>query len=46
MFYCNECMKEKNWPETIFKSQGRCEICGKVAICNDRPSNLLPNSDI
>lgn len=35
MFYCDDCAKEKNYPESIGKSYGRCEICGKSEICND-----------
>ena len=42
MFYCNDCAKENDYPETITKSQGPCELCGKVAICNDMPSSKLP----
>jgi len=45
MFYCDECAKEKNYPETMGKSVGRCEICGKVALCNDMPSSKLPKSE-
>lgn len=41
MFYCNDCAKENGYPETITKSQGLCECCGKVAICNDMPSSKL-----
>jgi hypothetical protein len=42
MFYCNDCAKENGYPETITKSQGPCECCGKIAICNDMPSSKLP----
>jgi hypothetical protein len=41
MFYCNECAKKYKYPETISKSGGKCEICGKIAVCNDRPARLL-----
>lgn len=42
MFYCTPCAKPRGWPETVSKSSGKCEICNKVAICNDLPSKLLP----
>ncbi|MCK4800069.1 hypothetical protein KAS31_03765 [Candidatus Parcubacteria bacterium] len=42
MFYCEECRIKKGWPKSIVGSYGRCEICGKVAECYDRPSKSLP----
>ena len=42
MFYCNDCAKTKDWPETIFKSFGSCEICRENKECNEMPSKLLP----
>lgn len=42
MFYCEACRVKNDWPESIFKSEGPCEICKMVAICNDRPSYSLP----
>ena len=45
MFYCDECRKKNNWPDSVlFKSYGPCEMCGKPAICNDVPSSKLPLS--
>jgi hypothetical protein len=44
MFYCNECAKEKGYPETIIKSDGLCEVCGKHALCNDMSCSKLPMS--
>lgn len=46
MFYCNDCAKEKGYPETLTKSEGLCELCGKHAICNDMPSSYLPKPEI
>lgn len=43
MFYCNLCAEDLDYPITMFKSRGLCEICGTMAICNERPSHLLPN---
>lgn len=43
MFYCEKCAKKNEWPETVFKSYGKCECCDKVAECNDMPSRYLPN---
>ncbi len=42
MFYCQPCGDDRNWPEGWMKSRGPCELCGKVAICSDRPSSSLP----
>lgn len=42
MFYCDPCAKKNDWPETLFRSRGPCEVCGKVASCNDLPSKSLP----
>lgn len=42
MFYCDECAKPRGWPETIFRSEGPCEICGESRLCNDTPSRHLP----
>lgn len=42
MFYCDDCAKKYGYPPTAFKSEGPCESCDKVAICNDQPSKRLP----
>jgi len=42
MFYCEDCRREKDWPASFMTSKGKCEICDKVAICNDVPSSDLP----
>jgi hypothetical protein len=44
MFYCEECRKERDWPESIAKSHGPCELCHKTAACHDMPSKYLPKS--
>ncbi len=42
MFYCNECAEKKGWEKnTVFKSYGNCEVCGKTTTCNDKPSGYL-----
>jgi len=42
MFICDECLKERFHNETtIFKSNGRCEICENVKFCSDIPSKYL-----
>jgi hypothetical protein len=41
MFYCNKCAAKYEYPETLFKSVGICECCGKEAVCNDMKSSLL-----
>lgn len=42
MFFCEPCREERSWPDSMFTSYGRCEICDKVAECNDVPSRYLP----
>jgi len=42
MFYCKECQKERNWPESMLISFGPCEICNKTGECYDVPSKYLP----
>lgn len=42
MFYCEECRKKKDWPETMSRSTGPCEVCGVVRLCYDQPSHMLP----
>jgi len=42
MFYCDSCAEQKGYPESIGKSRGTCEICGKVKICNDVSCSKLP----
>ena len=46
MFYCNECRKKNDWPESMFRSYGRCEVCGKVGSCFDVASKLIPWSEL
>lgn len=35
MFYCDICRKKKNLPWTGHRSYGRCEICGRQAVCHN-----------
>lgn len=42
MFYCDKCKEKNNYPESLVKSYGQCELCGKTEECNDVPSNRLP----
>lgn len=44
MFYCDECAKEKGWPESMFRSRGPCEVCGEVRVCSQRKSIDLPSN--
>jgi hypothetical protein len=41
MFYCEDCRIERDYPESMVKSTGKCEICGELAACNDVPSKFL-----
>lgn len=42
MFYCPDCQSRLEWPKSLFRSYGKCEMCGKVATCYDVPSSCLP----
>ena len=42
MFYCNDCAKKYEYPETLFKSVGKCECCGEKKVCNEMKSSELP----
>lgn len=42
MYYCENCRKEKNWPKSLVRSLGKCEICDDDALCYDMPSSRLP----
>ena len=43
MFYCDHCKDENDWPGSIARSLGRCEVCKRPGeLCNDVPSRLLP----
>lgn len=47
MFICNKCLKKKfKNGESLFKSGGRCEICGESAVCNDIHHSKLIDKDI
>ena len=41
MFFCDNCRYENGWPEGWIKSQGRCEVCKRPALCSDIPSRFL-----
>jgi hypothetical protein len=43
MFFCEKCREKNDWPDSIMKSFGKCEVCGEHASCNDVPSRALPN---
>ena len=42
MFYCDPCAEKNGWPMSLRRSQGKCEMCDKVDLCNDTPSSQLP----
>jgi len=44
MFYCDECAVKNDYPITIGKSMGNCELCDcGWTSCNDMPSSSLPS---
>lgn len=42
MFFCETCRVEREWPESMSQSRGKCEVCGNVAVCHDVWSGHLP----
>ena len=46
MFYCEDCRFGRDWPQSMTRSQGKCEICNKTALCYDTPSSKLPKEDL
>lgn len=42
MFFCDPCRDKNNWPDSIGRSYGRCEVCGDKGSCNNVPSRFLP----
>ena len=46
MFFCDLCANKNKWPDSIMKSEGPCEMCGKRALCNDVPSKYLPSPPV
>jgi hypothetical protein len=42
MFYCDPCADKREWPPSLSRSYGRCEICDEMSVCNDKPSRHLP----
>lgn len=43
MFYCKPCQEANTWPESMFRSAGRCEACGSSPVqCFEVPSSKLP----
>jgi len=45
MFYCDDCAKRNDWPETMFRSLGTCEECGARAECSERSTRDLAGED-
>lgn len=43
MFFCKPCGDARAWPNSIFKSYGKCEMCELPGECNDVPSRYLPS---
>lgn len=45
MFYCDPCAEEHKYPQSIGKTSGKCEVCGKDAICNNVHHSFLPEKE-
>lgn len=43
MFFCEDCRSKNNWPDSIRRSNGKCEVCDEPnSWCYDVPSKYLP----
>lgn len=42
MFFCRPCAIKEEWPDSLSTSYGKCEVCGKSAVCYDVASKYLP----
>lgn len=42
MYFCEPCRKENNWPTSLMRSRGQCEICDYTAVCYSVPLYRLP----
>jgi hypothetical protein len=41
-YYCESCRVKNDWPSTFTQRYCKCEMCGKTALCWDRPSSGFP----
>lgn len=41
MFFCESCRNKSNWPHSLARSRGRCEICNRNVLCYDVPASRL-----
>lgn len=41
MFFCETCQVARGWPQSITRSFGRCECCGRRTACYDVPARFL-----
>lgn len=42
MFYCEKCRQERDWPKSLMRSRGPCELCGQTESCYNVFSFQLP----
>lgn len=42
MFFCEPCRRRRDWPMSMSRSAGICELCNEGSICYDVPSSQLP----
>jgi hypothetical protein len=46
MFFCEECRVKNDYPTSLGypymgTSYGKCELCGKIRVCHDVPTQAL-----
>lgn len=44
MFYCDFCANKNEWPITLHRSHGACEVCHTPADCSNMQSKDLPET--
>ena len=44
MFYCDPCAREREWPISMARSLGSCELCGRKRVCNDVHPSKIPGA--
>ncbi len=45
MFYCEVCRVKNNWPRSISRSRGACEVCDEIGDCYDIASSYLSSPE-
>ena len=44
MYFCESCRQKRSWPESLYRSLGRCEVCGISQPCHSVAARNLPEN--